>query len=241
MMWHAFVLCVVSALPSAALALPSPSAALSMSGLHSKSGAPRRLTRLSGGSVKGWYDARLRDAPLATKAVSSAVASGVGDALAQRLAPGAAAFDAARCGAFAVVGFAYFAPILQWWYGALARFEANWLARGRRRSTCLALQVLLNQSVGALLVNAGFFYAIELALCCVSLTVPTASTLGAGSAALRAKYWSVMKANWIIWPLPSLFNLAVVPLQYRVLWTNLVAIVWKCALSTLTRSGPRPR
>jgi len=46
-----------------------------------------------------------------------------------------------------------------------------------------------------------------------------------------------MKANWVVWPLPSLCNLALVPLEYRVLFMNSFAVVWKCVLSLLTRSA----
>ena len=30
--------------------------------------------------------------------------------------------------------------------------------------------------------------------------------------------WRIMKANWVVWPLPSFVNLALVPLDYRVLF-----------------------
>jgi len=101
---------------SSALALPAPAPAPAPRGRRA---ASRRLAVTGGGALR-WYDARLRAAPLATKAASSAAASGVGDALAQAIAPGAAGFDAARCASFAVVGAAYFAPILHAWSSIFA-------------------------------------------------------------------------------------------------------------------------
>lgn len=184
-----------------------------------------------------WYDATLKRSPLRTKCVSSGVASGIGDALAQALSPSMGSFDVGRCAAFTLVGAAYFGPILHAWYQTLAAVEARWRAKGFGKGACVGIQLLLNQTLGAFLVNAGFFYAMGLAERVVTLSAPTVETFAAATTALRAQYWTVMKANWVVWPLPSLVNLALVPLEYRVLWTNAVAVVWKCALSTITKSA----
>ena len=86
--------------------------------------------------------------------------------------------------------------------------------------------------------NAGVFYALAAADRVVpGGAAPAAGVVAAATAALRAKFWPVMRANWIVWPLPSLINLVVVPLEYRVLFTNVVAVVWKCVLSLATRKS----
>lgn len=60
---------------------------------------------------------------LFTKAATSAVLSGGGDALAQFVIEGKrlASFDGPRCGRFALLGGILVGPALHVWYGALAK------------------------------------------------------------------------------------------------------------------------
>jgi protein Mpv17 len=44
-----------------------------------------------------------------------------------------------------------------------------------------------------------------------------------------------MLANWKIWPAANALSFAVVPLQYRVLFSNMVALVWNIYLSGAIR------
>ena len=181
-----------------------------------------------------WYDAQLRRHPLRTKVASSGLASAVGDAVAQAVTGGA--FDARRCASFALVGAAYFAPILHGWYEVLAARERRWRANGMGRWRSVLLQLLLNQSLGALTVNAGFFFALAVAEDALALDV-SMRTLEGARRALGDQSLLVMRANWLVWPLPSLVNLAFVPLRYRVLFMNAVAVVWKTILSLITKGG----
>ncbi|KAJ1446096.1 hypothetical protein M885DRAFT_547751 [Pelagophyceae sp. CCMP2097] len=186
-----------------------------------------------------WYDGRLTAAPLLTKSATSGCVSCVGDALAQFsktatfVADSTHVFDARRSAAFALLGALYFGPFLHFWYNALARLEVRWRRRGMRKPEVVAIQLVLNQSVGAGIVNAGFFFMFAFAQ---SALAPYSSPtpLIDARAAFRANYRNVMFANWIIWPIPSLLNLWFVPLQYRVAYTNCVAVVWKFVLSLLT-------
>ena len=194
-----------------------------------------RATSVAGGAnVLAQYDAALTARPLLTKCASSGLASACGDALAQSMSP--SPFDVGRCVAFALVGALYFAPLLHGWYEALAGYERRWRSRGLGRRESLLLQLAINQTLGALLANCGFFYALALAEDACAVDVSTA-TAARATRALRDQLWTVMRANWVVWPLPALVNLAFVPLRYRVLWTNAVAVVWKCVLSLITK-GP---
>ena len=134
------------------------------------------------------------------------------------------------------MGAAYFAPILHGWYEVLAARERRWRANGMGRWPSVLLQLLLNQSLGALTVNAGFFFALAVAEDALALDV-SMRTLEGAQRALGDQYLLVMRANWLVWPLPSLVNLAFVPLRYRVLFMNAVAVVWKTILSLITKGG----
>ena len=94
----------------------------------------------------------------------------------------------------------------------------------------------MNQSIGAMCANGGFFYAYA----AFDRWLPGGASnpiLATASQAFHRKFWRIMKANWVVWPLPSFVNLALVPLDYRVLFMNCFAVVWKCVLSLLTRAG----
>lgn len=41
---------------------------------------------------------------------------------------------------------------------------------------------------------------------------------------LSRTYWDALRANWMLWPAVQTLNLALVPLQYRVLTVNVVNI-----------------
>ena len=51
------------------------------------------------------------------------------------------------------------------------------------------------------------------------------------NARAQARLLGVMKTNWVVWPIPSFVNIYLVPLQYRVLFMNVVSITYNAALS----------
>jgi hypothetical protein len=51
-------------------------------------------------------------------------------------------------------------------------------------------------------------------------------------AVVRSDYWAALLANWKIWTLPQIVNINLVPPHYRVLFANMVALVWNFYLST---------
>jgi protein Mpv17 len=166
---------------------------------------------------------------------SSGTASAVGDLLAQTIVGNT--YDPRRTLVFAAIGVFYFAPLLHLWYKALHKLEKSGVSSGNfTRRQIIGLQLLMNQSIGAMCANGGFFYAYA----AFDRWLPggaNAPILETASRAFHRKFWRIMKANWVVWPLPSFVNLALVPLDYRVLFMNCFAVVWKCVLSLLTRAG----
>lgn len=63
-------------------------------------------------------------------------------------------------------------------------------------------------------------------------------------ATIRKDYTSVQVNGWRLWPLAQFINQSFVPLDMRVLWTNLVSLFWTSFLIMRVKSGavvPRVR
>ena len=178
--------------------------------------APETATTISGGVLRA-YDSLLKRRPLPTKMASSGTASGVGDLLAQTIVGNT--YDPRRTLVFAAIGVFYFAPLLHLWYKALHKLEKSGVSSGRfTRRQIIFLQLLMNQSIGAMCANGGFFAPRRLRP--VAAGGANAPILETASRAFHRKFWRIMKANWVVWPLPSFVNLALVPLDYRVLFMD---------------------
>jgi len=57
---------------------------------------------------------------------------------------------------------------------------------------------------------------------------------------LKSKYVETMKVNYYIWPAANLVNFMFVPIQYQVLWANLISLVYNAALSFINFTYKKP-
>jgi protein Mpv17 len=53
---------------------------------------------------------------------------------------------------------------------------------------------------------------------------------------LAKSYSSALTTNWMIWPFVQMVNFKLVPLDYRLLFVNVISIGWNCYLSYLNSS-----
>ena len=51
---------------------------------------------------------------------------------------------------------------------------------------------------------------------------------------VKKLYVTALIGNWKIWTVPQLVNLSVIPVEFRVLFANLVAFFWNIYLSSKT-------
>lgn len=47
------------------------------------------------------------------------------------------------------------------------------------------------------------------------------------------KLWDTTRTGWCMWPAAQAANFLFVPLQYRIVFINVVAIAWTCILSKI--------
>ncbi|KAM5311572.1 peroxisomal membrane protein 2 isoform 1-T2 [Glossophaga mutica] len=55
----------------------------------------------------------------------------------------------------------------------------------------------------------------------------------AGAAKVRSAFWPALRTNWRIWTPVQFINVNYVPVQFRVLFANLVAVFWYAYLASL--------
>jgi protein Mpv17 len=56
---------------------------------------------------------------------------------------------------------------------------------------------------------------------------------------VRSSWWPSLKASWRFWPIAHAFTYSVVPLHLRVLWVDVLEIVWVAILSSCVASTQR--
>ena len=92
--------------------------------------------------------------------------------------------------------------------------------------------MFIDQTIGAVLINMGFFVAFELVQ---QLYAPYPSLrsnfLAEAQKSIRSNFWITMKTNWMCWPLVNFVNFLVIPLRYRLLFLNFFAVAWNMFLS----------
>lgn len=163
------------------------------------------------------YLSYLEREPLRTKAVTAGVLSAVSDLLAQRLsAPEAskARIDWSSVAKQVAVGLALRGPVGHYWFAFLDRAFARWDQAAL--STAVA-KVLVDQAVMSPLFNWLYFYVMG---------ALDGRTLDQVAAKVRTDFRPLMIANYRVWPLVNLVNFKLVPPQLRVLFGNLVGVLW---------------
>eukprot|EP00878_Enallax_costatus_P004647 GHUV01004894.1.p1 GENE.GHUV01004894.1~~GHUV01004894.1.p1 ORF type:complete len:314 (+),score=67.32 GHUV01004894.1:89-1030(+) len=165
------------------------------------------------------YNRMLEQNPLLIKAITAAVLSAVGNLICQVLVEKKEEVDLRRLSIFTGLGFVWVAPCLHLWYGRLATLVT---ATG---NTGAILRMACDQ-LGFAPLFVGSMIAILTALDGkADQIVPE----------LKSSLPSAIKANWMLWVPAQFINFRFVPVNYQVLFSNLVAVAWNVYFSFATR------
>ncbi|RLN86816.1 hypothetical protein BBJ28_00018463 [Nothophytophthora sp. Chile5] len=173
------------------------------------------------------YDQWLLASPLLTKGITSAVLFGLGDRIAQKI-EGAERDDReddtgdrhglARTARMMIWGGLIFAPIGHAWYNFLEK-----AVRGKH-TAAVVKKIAADQLMFSPPLSLAFFtYAGCSEGKPLRETVETALT----------KLPPTLAVNWTVWPLVHVCTFGFVPLQYRVLFINVMNIGWSAFLSRM--------
>lgn len=193
-----------------------------------------------------WYKSCLRSRPLLTKSSTSSAIMTVSDVLCQRLERRNSAMlvhldeieneglsgggttssdnlqlwianDWRRTWHVAVTGFTLSGPISHTWYAIL---EA--IVQIQHRQLGMAVRMVLDAFIFSPIAVAAYF-------------IWRAALEGKGlegiAAKLRARWRDALVASWTFWPVANIINFGFVPVELRVLYNNMLSLLWTGYLS----------
>jgi len=195
------------------------------------------------------YNQALAKKPLLTKQCTACVVIATGDTLCQRFIE-KHELDYKRTLRMACWGFFFISPTLHLWYKSLdkmlplASMPATMSPRQffKQNFKRIMSRVCVDQLCFAPLV-AGAFFAVQTTMTRLfdrylwqEAEVVTDNDTSLTSEIVekwQQEYLTALKFNYMIWPAAQIFNFTFVPLQHRVLFANMISLLWSTILSYL--------
>ena len=114
-------------------------------------------------NIFAMYSNHLHDHPLLVKMASSAIIGGLGDYTIQSIQNRntTKTFDSRRCLIFTIVATFYISPVIHYWFNYLNFWSVSTLSGLDNLGRALAM-TLIDQTIGAIVINTGFFLSFEL-------------------------------------------------------------------------------
>eukprot|EP00850_Spirogloea_muscicola_P008254 SM000043S15882 [mRNA] locus=s43:731545:733500:- [translate_table: standard] len=183
------------------------------------------LDVLSSAPGDNWhgYEAMLATNPVLAKMMISGAVYALGDWCAQCVeGRPLLAFDRVRMLRSGLVGFCLHGSLSHFYYHFcewLFPFKDWWV---------VPVKVAFDQTVWSGIWNSIYFVVLA------SLRLePPAST----ARELKATFLPMLVAGWKLWPFAHVITYGVIPLEQRLLWVDMVELVWVTILSTLANQG----
>ncbi|ESO97734.1 hypothetical protein LOTGIDRAFT_208879 [Lottia gigantea] len=167
------------------------------------------------------YNDLLQRKPVLTKAVSSSIISAVGNILSQLLAPHAGSGGKIvwrSTFAYSCFALMFNGPLLHFFHQYLDNVVPK-----KKDKTSAMKRVIFDRFIFAPPYLFIYLYVIAL--------LEGHGTSGAKQR-IKEVYWMLLQLNWKIWTFVQYFNLTYVPAKYRVLFGNLVSLIWTTYIST---------
>lgn len=177
------------------------------------------------------YTNLLNQHPYPTKIISSGIVGGLGDILIQFVQKNKSkkAFDFRRLLVFSTVAALYIAPVIHIWFDWLDKLP---FLSGLSNVNKAGVMMLLDQTIGAYVINLFFFVAFETAQ---RLYPPygtnSKSWFQSCKDSCTSNMWITLVANWKCWPIINFVNFLLIPAEYRVLFSNIISVFWNMFLS----------
>ncbi|XP_013914530.1 PREDICTED: peroxisomal membrane protein 2 [Thamnophis sirtalis] len=164
----------------------------------------------------------LRLYPVLTKAASSAFLSALGSLLSQVIEKSQKkrSLDWREPLRFAIYGFLFTGPLSHYFYLYLEQLVPS----------DAPFSLLKRLLVDRLIVSPAF-----LALFFLVMNFLEGKDMSEFSKKIKSGYWTSLKMNWKVWTPVQVINFTYVPLQFQVLFGNLVAVLWFAYLASVKK------
>lgn len=174
------------------------------------------------------YLSLLKNYPIITKSVTSGILSALGNLLSQGLEYRKSNKENSPKKEINVLGPVHFAifglfitgPASHYFYHLLEVLFPNTVPY------CLIKRLLLERLI---------FAPAFLLLFYVVMNALEGKTFADVQNKLKTSYWPAMKMNWKLWTPIQFININYVPVQFRVLFANMVALFWYAYLSSVRK------
>eukprot|EP00871_Galdieria_phlegrea_P002843 jgi/Galph1/355/GphlegSOOS_G5062.1 len=176
------------------------------------------------GQIYNGYLTCLREQPLLTKTLTTSIINTLSDIIAQIIEQHhnkKFLWNWRRTFALGFWGLIFMGPFFHSWYAILERVVPS----GR---WAFLKKILLDQTFAAAFFNLTFF---------MGTGILEGFRWTEIRERIRQKFWQTMVANWRVWPFVQCITFTLIPLQFRVLWVNMVTILWIIYFSTLAHSS----
>eukprot|EP01023_Acetabularia_acetabulum_P009563 TRINITY_DN14317_c0_g1_i2.p2 TRINITY_DN14317_c0_g1~~TRINITY_DN14317_c0_g1_i2.p2 ORF type:complete len:232 (+),score=14.51 TRINITY_DN14317_c0_g1_i2:643-1338(+) len=170
------------------------------------------------------YLIQLNKRPLFTKCVTSFVGFCLGDVAAQVLSD-ATNYDFMRSVRMALYGGVIAGPLAHYWFNLLDKVV---LPSRPFSLAAIITKAMLDQLVQAP-IGISIFYAYQETM---------QGRINKVGDVIKNKLLPTLFLTWKFWPLAHLINFAFIPLQQRILYVNVVSVVYTCLLSRLAAEKP---
>ncbi|GFH23205.1 40S ribosomal protein S17, partial [Haematococcus lacustris] len=179
------------------------------------------------------YNRSLKQSPLLTKIATGVVGTILGDGLAQysqyrfskptqplarKLHERSFQYDHARLLRLLFWSAAVGTPIAHFWFQFL---DMRIMPGAPTSPLAVVCKLVLDQGLMAPLGTALFFMGMKVLEGQPHRALPE----------VKEKLWPVMLANWAVWPLANAINFAIIPPSQRILYVNVLAVVWTAFMS----------
>ena len=116
-----------------------------------------------------------------------------------------------------LTGFVYSAPIAHYWYNFLEILVSKIPAIQGDPLIGIVARIGLDMVLFSPVTIAGYFSV---------RTLLETRSLQACRAKLQQAWWPTLKGAWKFWPVVNLYNFWKVPVEFRVLYANVMSLLW---------------
>jgi len=179
----------------------------------------------------GWgiYSKLLIEKPLLTKSLTSCATNAFSDVLCQKVIittkeeekdiSTSASIDKERLGQAAVTGLIWSGPVTHYWYKLLF---GKLTASIKEPITGLVVQILLDSIIFSPITVSGYF---------TLRSIMEGSGIDGIKDKLNTRLVKTVLGAWKFWPAANVINFGLVPLEFRVLYMNVLSIFWSFYLT----------